>query len=122
MKLRIKGNSIRLRLSQSEIDEFIADGQVLDSISFGDASLTYQLQSADRYSAVFIDQKVVVSVPASVGTEWANSDQVEMKNTLSIRTGEELYILIEKDFKCLTDRPNEDESDLFENPLNKHDC
>ena len=47
---------------------------------------------------------------------------VGMQKIISVGEEIDLSILIEKDFKCLTDRPNEDESDLFENPINKHDC
>jgi hypothetical protein len=122
MKLRIKGNSLRMRLSQTEIDEFSASSKVNDSICFGEISLFYELRKGDVYSAVFCDQKIVVEVPNQVATEWASTDLVGIEKTITVGDDRDLSIIIEKDFKCLTDRPNEDESDLFENPLNKHNC
>ena len=57
-----------------------------------------------------------------IASEWATTDQVGIEKTIFVAEGSDLAILIEKDFKCLTDRPHEDESDLFENPMNNHDC
>ena len=50
MKLRIRGNSIRLRLSQQDVKVFGEKGRVEDSIQFGASAggqLTYVLASAE---------------------------------------------------------------------------
>ena len=122
MKLRINGDSLRLRLSQREVEEFSSEGKTTDSICFGGTTLNYELRKADSFSSKFSDQKIVIEVPSDIGAKWAISDQVAIEKTISVGDGGNLSILVEKDFKCLTDRPNEDESDLFENPMNKHDC
>ena len=122
MKLRIKGNSLRMRLSQAEVDEFASSGKVRNTICFGETSLFYELRKGEIYSVLFRDQKIVVEVPNQEATEWVSTDQVGIEETITVGDDRDLSIFIEKDFKCLTDRANEDESDLFENPLNKHDC
>ena len=35
MKLRIKGNSIRLRLLRSEVERFTANGKISEEVRFG---------------------------------------------------------------------------------------
>lgn len=49
MKLRIKGDSLRLRVSRSELDRVLAGGRVEETIHFGTASeakFTYALEVA----------------------------------------------------------------------------
>ena len=52
MKLRIHGNSLRLRLSQSEVAQFSKTGFVEDSIQFAPGvSFAYTLESLSSFSA-----------------------------------------------------------------------
>ena len=122
MKLRIKGDSLRMRLSQAEVDEFANNGMVSDDICFGESSLHYSLKKSATFNASLDNHKIVVEVPIHKGDDWAHSDQVGIEADVDCGEGKILKLLIEKDFKCLTDRPNEDESDLFTNPLSKHNC
>jgi hypothetical protein len=46
MKLRIRGNSIRFRLSQTEMVQLVETGDVRDSVEFGpDARLDYRVEA-----------------------------------------------------------------------------
>ncbi|MCF8244294.1 MAG: hypothetical protein K9J37_05770 [Saprospiraceae bacterium] len=127
MKIRIQGNSIRLRLSQPEVAAFIETGSVSESTHFGGqpgAMLTYALERSDQpeLTATFSGNKICVLVPAELGVIWANSEQeVSIEHVVIPPSGVGgLRILVEKDFKCLTDRPGVDESDNFPNP--SHSC
>ena len=47
MKLRIKGNSLRMRVGRAELTRFLHDGRIEDTIHFAaepEASLTYALE------------------------------------------------------------------------------
>jgi hypothetical protein len=123
MKLRINSNSIRMRLSQGEVEELVESRVVYELLNFGNTNLTYQLILSDVKvaSAAYENDCISISIPKFEGNKWASSDQVSIEETISLEKGDVLSILIEKDFKCLTTRPNEDESDLFENPLSNHD-
>lgn len=118
MKIRIKGNSIRLRLAQSEVTEFNSKGIVSDSINFGASQLIYTLQKDDipTLKADFNGEFITVCVPSKQGSDWSSSNQVGIEGTMSVGKEEKLFILIEKDFQCLKPR-GEDESDLYNNPL-----
>lgn len=120
MKLRIKGNTIRFRLSQTEVDE-LAEGYVQDQTQFPvGKSLIYKIQSEDQFNVDFIEETVLVSIPYETIKIWASTDQIEINTSVQLDNSSQLEISIEKDFKCLTERPKEDESDLFPNPLEKH--
>lgn len=120
MKLRIRGNSVRLRLSQGEVERFAADGKVEESIEFapGARSFTYAIESDDRrdsVAAAYVDDRLCVYVPEQLAKDWVESEKVgfeSQEGTVGPR------IMVEKDFACLTPRAGEDESDMFPHPQN----
>ncbi len=122
MKLRIKGNTARLRLSQSEVDELAAGRTVSDSIAFGplpEHRLIYRVVVVDEASVIqaeLSDGVITFILSAIVAGEWAAGDEVSLEAEQPIRDEETLRILIEKDFACLNPRRGEDEADMFPNP------
>ena len=120
MKLRIRGDSIRIRVSQVELREFAERGEVRDTVHFGGGiGLSYALESDSRAReprARFADATIAVVLPAAVVQRWAGSDQVSIEGEQAIDGPEPLRILVEKDFACLQPRPHEDDSDMFPNP------
>ncbi len=121
MKLRIRGNSIRLRLEQQEVRQLAHTGVVEEIVSFpASASFKYSLRlhQSDQFEARFEQGTIAVFVPNEKGKTWAASDDVGIY--AEIPSGDAgLKIAIEKDFQCLHKRPDEDESDMFVNPLKK---
>ena len=118
MKLRIKGNSIRIRLSRTEVNDLAHNGYIEEHTEFGDSALTYALQSKEGITgleAAFQNGKVTVYVPANVLPSWPNSETVGFDNNMPLPGGKQLYLLLEKDFKCI-DNSMEDQSDNYENP------
>ncbi len=55
---------------------------------------------------------ITVRVPSVMGMRWADSDEVG----IYAQTDWGLKLAIEKDFKCLQPRAEEDDSDAFEHP------
>jgi hypothetical protein len=124
VKLRIRGDSIRLRLSRSEILEIAQGRPVRDSVRFGaGASLSYSLIPAQEpgISARFEGSEVRVSIEERLARSWASSEQVSLEAEQPLDADPMLSILVEKDFFCLNPRSRpEDESDLFPNPGHSH--
>lgn len=118
MKLRIRGDSIRLRLTRSEVAQLSADGRVENTTSFGTTELMYSVTSStrERVEADLRDNEITVYVPAVSIADWADSELVGIEGTQAVRDGE-LHILIEKDFACLKARGGDEEADTFANPL-----
>lgn len=118
MKIRIKDNSIRLRLTKSEVDDFVNNGIVEGRTEFlTGQSLTYALSKSTSFDASFNEGKIRIALPEELVNGWQNNPIVGFDHEFN----NGLKILVEKDFKCLTPR-EEDESDHFENPLEKHNC
>ncbi len=123
MKLRIQGQRLRLRLKQREVAQLARTGCVQGEISFGDSRLVYRLVSRSDISdlrATFEGHAIEVAVPESRARRWSETEEVGMSAVQPLPEGGELHILVEKDFKCLTVRPGEDERDSFPNPAEGH--
>jgi len=120
MKLRIRDNSIRLRLTRSEVDVFCSEGLLSSAVHFPDgAKIVYSVESSPasvKPMARYANNTISVRVPETTVREWAKSEQVSISSEQALDDGRVLSVLIEKDFACLTPREGEDESDMFPHP------
>ncbi len=121
MKIRIKENSLRLRLTKSEVETFAKTSTFSQQIAFApDSQLTYTIEaSADIKEPIglFNGLEIKVLVPITLAKEWVNSKQVGFETQQLISEENYLKILVEKDFACLKPRAGEEESDNYPNPL-----
>ena len=118
MKLRIKGNSIRLRLSKTDIVRLAAEAYLEERTPFGDKVFSYSLRckaGTHKLSANFKAGKINVFVPKVLIKDWADNDVVGFDTYMPVAESESLHILVEKDFKCI-EKSAEDQSDNYENP------
>lgn len=118
MKIRIKGNSVRFRLTQSEVRSLSENGEIYDSTNFGNTQFRYGvvLNSAiNHLTASFTNHSIVLEMPKDLGRAWFNNDIITYDHTLQPKNGDPLYLLLEKDFTCL-DNTIEDQSDNYPNP------
>ena len=120
MKLRIKGNTLRMRLSEPEVDILAKGKSVIDKTEFPTSDLTYKVEPDNSNTVKFEQGTVRIGLKTEDIDKWSNTDEVGISIESTSRSGNILSILVEKDFKCLTVRP-EDESKLYPNP-NKHHC
>ena len=120
MKLRIQGNSIRYRVSKSDLEKFGADGYIEDALDFGSKTFTYALNrlmgNGDLY-AEYDNNMLVLHIPQSQADKWVGTELVGLETRQDIDGfGRELHLLLEKDFKCLGKEGDSDQKDMFENP------
>jgi hypothetical protein len=119
MKIRIKGNSIRIRLTRSEVDLFGSTGYIEEHTEFGPARFTYALKRSPEHqalSAIFEQHKITVLMPIAWTDEWIATERVGYESNMPLPNDQALYLLVEKDFVCL-DNTTEDQSDNYPNPL-----
>ncbi|HEX8288790.1 MAG TPA: hypothetical protein VF556_12375 [Pyrinomonadaceae bacterium] len=122
MKLRIRRNSLRLRLTKSEVAVIGAGGTVEETVEFCDESsqrLIYALEAsaaARNPTAVFDAGRITVIIPKTQAEEWARTDQVGIETEKQLGDNRSLHILIEKDFSCLESRKGEEDADTFAHP------
>jgi hypothetical protein len=121
MKMRVKGNSLRLRVSRSEVTRLLHGERVEETIHFAPqatAKLTYALERESSVVAPtvrYVEGEVTVRIPADQLITWCLTDQVGIVRRVSLGPLGSLDLVIEKDFACL-DRSDEDNRDTFANP------
>jgi hypothetical protein len=119
MKLRIKENSMRLRISPSDLKRLLTTGRIEEVIYFGpepDAKLTYAVEQAASNGEITVryrPQEVTVVLPTENIRKWAQGDEVGIYGAFNAGR-KQLDWAIEKDFACL-DR-EEGNEDTFANP------
>jgi hypothetical protein len=115
MKLRIKSNSLRYRLTRSDVDTLSREGYLEEQINFPGTPLIYAIQSTDgqELTSSYIDNKITMCIARKMILELVDTDRVGFKNNNG-----GLELIVEKDFTCL-DEVDEDQSDNYPNPLAK---
>ena len=119
MKIRIKNNSIRLRLTRPEVERFGKEKYIEGRTTFGNANFIYALccdDAVEEMSADLKDNTIRMHIPVSLAEAFVNTDAVGFQHEQMLGNGEKLFLLFEKDFKCIDGEVLEDQSDNFENP------
>ncbi|NJB72817.1 hypothetical protein GGR42_003308 [Saonia flava] len=118
MKIRIKGNYVRFRLTKTEVEAFCENGYFEETTQFREKKLIYAIKAKDGLNGLdveFINDAIILLVPSKERNTWATSDLVGYENTVSLGKGKDIKLLLEKDFVCL-DEVEEDQSDNYPNP------
>lgn len=118
MKIRIKGNTVRYRLTKSEVEIFSKKGYLEESTCFPSGAFTYAMEAKsgiDNLTADFFENKLTIYFPESEKENWYSSNRIGFEHQFPISKNQQLHLLIEKDFVCI-DRPDEDQSDNYPNP------
>jgi hypothetical protein len=113
MKIRIRHDSLRFRLTRSEVEQFAHEGMFKERAQIGDEALTYVLQRSmeTEMKATLHNNIITLSIPEQKADEWISTELVG----IDCNDGP-LRLLVEKDFTCL-ENVSEDQSDNYPNPL-----
>ncbi len=121
MKLRIQADSLRIRLTQTEVAQLAGGNAVTQATSFSPtAQLITSVEtsaSASAASARLEGSQLAIVLPLEPVRRWAHSEQVSIPAEQRIDDKRSLSILIEKDFECL--HHTEENQDAFPNPLKR---
>ena len=121
MKIRIKGNFIRYRLTQSEVRALADTGRLEEETCFGpDDSqvLRYAIETKENIEGLqadFSHTLLTLYLPVQAAKNWPEEDRVGFKQEMQVTPITTLFLLLEKDFVCLDDVA-EDQSDHYPNP------
>lgn len=128
MKLRISGNSIRLRLLRPDVEALSKGTRLEEKLYLGvgpSSTFSYALECGDTSQTTtvrFADCSITVALNADRVQQWAASnEQVGIYDTLDVGAGKPLDIIVEKDFACL-DLSDAENADTFPNPLQGTVC
>jgi hypothetical protein len=106
VKLRIQGNSIRLRVSRPDLARLLSFGRIEDIVHFGEeenACLKYVLEHSANVAKIavrHVGTEVAIILPSHAAQSWAESDQVGIYAKHPLGKFGELAVIVEKDFPC----------------------
>ena len=121
MKLRIKGNSLRLRVTPSEVKQLLRNGVIREHIQLTanpKDRLIYAVISSLSGAITTVAYQlgdIAVSVPEIQLKKWAGSEDVGVYADVELGDNHRLSVAIEKDFACL-DLSDAENEDTFPNP------
>ena len=118
MKIRIQGNSIRYRLTRTEVRELQEKGIVQEHTTFNRKNFAYRVLVKEGITALeadFQNDTISLFFPKVENEKWADLERVGFANDMILDNGQTLRLLLEKDFVCLDERV-EDQSDNYPNP------
>lgn len=118
MKIRIKGNSIRLRLTKTDIQSLKDKGIVEEKTILGATEIfRYSLvvdPNSAAISASFQNDKITVFLSQKEIEILTKTDEITVSGVQVNGDEKGLFLLVEKDLQCL-DTTSEDQSDMYEN-------
>lgn len=100
MKLRIRGNSIRLQLSKTELAKLAEKGKVEDTVRFSsEQSLRYgiEVRPTGAVTAAYGDGALIVTLPKARLDLWLRPGEVSVEGSQPIGGGKVLQIVLETD-------------------------
>ena len=119
MKLRLHGDSIRLRLGQADVRTFAETGSVEERTLLGGGHcFHYSLrmdERAPRPTASMTNGALEVTLPRTSALSWARGEDVGIEHE-ERGEGWRLRITVEKDFACLHARVGGEDRDAFPRP------
>jgi hypothetical protein len=105
MKLILRGNSLRLRVSKTELAKIAETGKAEDTVRFSsELALRYgiEVRATGAITASFENAAISVALPRSRLDLWVRPDQVSVEGSQPIGGGKVLQIVLEKDERSLS--------------------
>jgi hypothetical protein len=123
VKLRLRNDTMRIRLSQSEV-RMLGEGSAVESTThFGPGqALAYRIVPAGaKLEARFEGLAIDLRVPLRELSDWAAGSELTFECEQAW-SGGALKISLEKDLACKQPRKGDEDSDAFPNPANASHC
>ncbi len=120
MKVRISGNKIRYRLKEPEVEQFRQSGIISEVLEFGNKKneqlkFSFSLCQSNRISLQYLLNEITIFVPTTQAENWTSTELVGFDAEVNTGKGKIVSILVEKDFKCMDGR-EEDNIGSYPNP------
>ena len=117
MKIRIRGNSVRFRLTKNEVEHLCRERSIEERTNFTNQDFIYEVKVAatENLDIDFSNNKISLQISDVVLEHWDTNNKIGFSHSVATSNGKILDLLLEKDFTCLEDR-GEDESNNYPNP------
>ncbi|KAA2216597.1 DUF7009 family protein [Maribacter flavus] len=118
MKIRIQGNTVRYRLTKSEVETLAQTGYYKEETLFGERTFVYAIkadQAIQELHADYVNDTITMYLNKDKSSAWPKNEIVGFSSEIKTSNGNTLSLLLEKDFVCM-DNTDEDQSDNYPNP------
>ncbi len=121
MKLRITSNSLRFRITRSDLANLISFRRIEETLYLAadeQGRFTYALEHEPRLTRAelrYQPRHIVIVLPTSDTRAWAENDQVGIYARVDLPARRGVDLIVEKDFACL-DLSDSENLDKFPNP------
>lgn len=117
MKIRIRGNSVRYRLTKNEVERLCREGSIEETTNFPNLDFAYEVKVAttEQLNIHFANNRISLQISETLLENWDTNNRVGFSHSVVTSNGKTIDVLLEKDFTCLEDR-GEDESNNYPNP------
>ncbi len=115
MKLRFRGNSLRLRVNRGEVETLASGAALKEEVIFpNDAHFAYIFEPQANASpqATFEGGVVRVAAPLSQIRDWAHGEWIGLYFDVPAQNAT-LRVAIEKDLECVDGEPEERDPEAF---------
>lgn len=120
MKLRINGNSIRIRVTQAEFQAFMDYGSVADILEIPEQPISYALEKCGEkeMNVSRLGDSIRVGLPDDKVREWRSEDCTGFTHIQNVGN-KAIKIIVEKELKCPTPEDCKADPDAFPRPKNE---
>ena len=107
MKLRVNGNSLRIAVSQPELERFLAGGRIEDTTYVDElsaSSLKFALKRALQFPPMKVQyglRGLTIVLSEEQAKIWGSDGVMGIYSTLNMGIAGRFEVIVEKDFGCI---------------------
>ncbi len=98
MKIRITENTLRIRLSDSDLNQLVRHTPVSVSLPFGVSEFRITLTTSDNTQTTLVNKEITVAIATETLIPWINSKENTLSTTIAHPNNRTLNVFVEKDY------------------------
>ena len=98
MKIRITENTLRIRLSDSDLNQLVRHTPVSVSLPFGVSEFRITLTTSDNTQTTLVNKEITVAIATETLVPWINSKENTLSTTIAHPNNRTLNVFVEKDY------------------------
>ena len=99
MKLRIQGDTIRIRVNDNEVSQLQSGQSLVSATHFPGNVLEIKLTPENEDYVSYDNGQILIGVKMDKIMAWAESDEITIPMEFAVSDDKKLSILVEKDMK-----------------------
>jgi hypothetical protein len=98
MKIRITENTLRIRLSDSDLNQLVSHTPLSVSLPFGVSEFRITLTTSDNTQTTLVNKEITVAIATETLIPWINSKENTLSTTIAHPNNRTLNVFVEKDY------------------------